>query len=295
MKKRMIILGMIMVMSMSFTACKSTDYKDAVELETNKDYAGAMTIFETLVDYKDANAHASFDKAADEVAKKNAELDKEISDAETVISEGKTALDETLFPSLETAISNAKADKKEIPVLTDETTDIDAIVKELEAVDYSNTISQLTESKNALTTSIAQYDQVNNPTETFVIKCLGTVEHIVDISAVTEDNDPNGKLNKAGGYTTQVYFSSDLIDQNSVSGVTVIDKGTDCGGSIEVYSTPEDAVKREEYLSGFDGSIFASGSHTVVGTCLVRTSDKLTCSQQKELEAGIVAALTKVE
>lgn len=125
--------------------------------------------------------------------------------------------------------------------------------------------------------------------------CIGKVTNVVDISAVTEDNDPNGNLNKAGGYTAQVYFSSDLVNQSSVSGTTVIEKGTQCGGSIEVYSTVEDVTKRNDYLATFDGGIFASGSHTVIGTCLVRLSDELTASQQTEMEKNIAEILTYVE
>ena len=124
---------------------------------------------------------------------------------------------------------------------------------------------------------------------------MGKVINVVNISAVTEDNDPNGKLNKAGGYTAQVYFSSDLVNQSSVSGTTVIDKGTKCGGSIEVYSTLEDVKKRNENLATYDGGIFASGSHMVIGTCLVRLSDKLTASQQTDLEKNIIKILTDVE
>lgn len=120
------------------------------------------------------------------------------------------------------------------------------------------------------------------------------VENIVDISAVTEDNDPNGNLNKAGGYTAQIYFSSDLVNQSEVYGTSLIEKGTDAGGSIEVYANVEDATTRNEYLASFDGGIFASGSHTVVGTVLVRTSDELTASQQQTLEANIIAALTEI-
>ena len=71
-------------------------------------------------------------------------------------------------------------------------------------------------------------------------------------------------------------------------------KGTDAGGSIEVYANVEDATTRNEYLASFDGGIFASGSHTVVGTVLVRTSDELTASQQQTLEANIIAALTEI-
>ena len=53
--------------------------------------------------------------------------------------------------------------------------------------------------------------------------------------------------------------------------------------------------KRNDYLAGFDGGIFASGSHKVIGTVLIRTSDHLTASQQEELETAIVEALTKVD
>lgn len=38
-----------------------------------------------------------------------------------------------------------------------------------------------------------------------------------------------------------------------------------------------------------------SGSHKVVGTCIIRTSDSLTATQQKELEAAIIEALTKLD
>lgn len=61
------------------------------------------------------------------------------------------------------------------------------------------------------------------------------------------------------------------------------------------YPNASDAEKRNDYLASFDGSIFASGSHTVVGTVLVRTSDELTASQQKALEANIIAELTNIE
>ena len=62
----------------------------------------------------------------------------------------------------------------------------------------------------------------------------------------------------------------------------------------KVYSNVEDANSRNEYLAAFDGGFFASGSHTVIGTVVVRTSDELTASQQKTLEANIIAALTEI-
>ena len=153
----------------------------------------------------------------------------------------------------------------------------------------------LNEAYTAFNNSVKQYELVNNPAESYVIKCLEKVEHVIGISAVTEDNDPNGHLGKAGGYTATVYFTCDWVNQANVIGNTIIDKGTDGGGAIEVYANVEDAESRDSYLAGFDGGVLASGSHTVVGTCVVRTSDELAASKQKELEAAVIGALTKLE
>ena len=127
-----------------------------------------------------------------------------------------------------------------------------------------------------------------------------TVDDVVDARAVTEDQDPNGNLHKAGGSTSTIYFESKKVDQSKVyvSGDykdVLIDKGTDAGGAIEVYSTVEDAEKRRDYLATYDGTIFANGTHTVIGTVLVRTSNELTASQQKELEQKVIEALTKLD
>ena len=132
---------------------------------------------------------------------------------------------------------------------------------------------------------------IKNPPSEYVVECLQKIPLITEIEAVTERNDPNGNLNKQGGYTAQVFFSYALVDQTGFGKETVIDKGTDCGGSIEVYRTEKDAKKRDKYLSTFDGGALASGSHTVVGTVIVRTSSKLTASQQRSLEYDIIAAL----
>ncbi len=132
---------------------------------------------------------------------------------------------------------------------------------------------------------------VDCPSQEYVIECLNKVPGITEIAAVTEDNDPNGQLNKPGGYTAQVYFAYNLVPQESYLDGDLIEQGTDAGGSIEVYTSKKDAKQRNEYLGSFDGSAFASGSHIVVGTVVIRTSNKLTASQQEELESNIIAAL----
>lgn len=308
MKRKILLCLLVSSIVLSLTACKSSDYNKAVALQEAGDYQAALEIYEGIDDYEnykdtadrvaDCNAMMSaisaFDEAVSYAEQKNSELDTAISDAESLVTAGEPALDNTLIPTLETAISDAKAAKMtiiEMPTTANEITDA---AEDLNAMDYSDVLSSLSEKKTALETSIKQYALVNAPSEAYVIKCLKKVENIIDISAATEDNDPNGNLNKAGGYTAQVYFSSDLINQDEVYGTTLIDKGTDAGGSIEVYANEDDAMSRNDYLAAFDGGIFASGSHTVIGTVIVRTSDELTATQQNTLEANIIAALTEI-
>lgn len=305
MRRKLFGLVTAMVMVLSLVGCKSSDYKKAVALEEQGDYAGAMELFNGILDYKDSadqvaycsdmnSAVTAYDEAKTNLEALNVELQTKIDDAAALIKSG-TPLDETLITTLETRVSEAKAAKVDILDLSETAEDIDQTAAYMNAVDYSDVIGKLDIAYNDLEVSIEQYALVDNPTESFVIERLGRVEDIIDISAVTEDNDPNGHLGKSGGYTAQIYFSSSNIDQSTVYGTTLIEKGTDAGGSVEVYSTVEDAITRETYLAAFDGGILASGSHKVIGTCLVRTSDKLTASQQQEFEASIVEALTVLE
>ena len=308
MKKVLSVIIMLSAVSVLLAGCKSSDYKNAVQLQEAGEYE-ALDLYVSISDYesyKDTadrvaeceamiEAISAFENAKSSVEQKNAELDLAISDAQSRITNEEPALDDTLVPALETAISEAKSAKQAIMGMPESKDEITTATEKLNAVDYGSVLSNLAEKKAALEKSIKQYALVNAPTEAYVIECLKKVENVVDISAATEDNDPNGHLNKAGGYTAQIFFSSDLIDQNDVYGTSLIEKGTDAGGSIEVYSNVEDAANRNDYLASFDGGIFASGSHTVVGTVLVRTSDELTASQQQSMEADIIAALIAID
>jgi hypothetical protein len=129
----------------------------------------------------------------------------------------------------------------------------------------------------------------NNPSIEDVSDAIDSIDHITSIEIVTEDNDPNGQLGKQGGYTGMLFFIYDLVEGNTEE--SAIEAGTDGGGSIEVYATVDDAEKRNSYLSVFDGTIFSSGSHTVLGTLVIRTSNQLTASQQQVLETAIINAL----
>lgn len=223
-------------------------------------------------------------------------LQQTISDSQALIDAGEKPYDENTIPALETEITNAKAAIVEIPERKGNAEEINSLVNnELKKITYVEVNERLNEAKNNLENSIKIMKQITNPPESFIIERIKDIDGITGYAGVTEDNDPNGNLNKPGGYTSTVYFAYDKVeDPHHVLDGTIIDNATDGGGSIEVYATEEDAVKREEYLASYDGSILATGSHKVVGTILVRTSNELTASQQKELEAKIVANLTEL-
>ncbi len=309
MKKALSVIIVAFAVSVLLSGCKSSDYKEAVKMQEAGEYEAALDLYVNIANYESykdtANRVAeceamieainNFENAKSVVEQKNVDLELAISDAQSIITKGDAALDDTLVPALETAISEAKSSEQDIMEMPESKDEITAAIEKLNAVDYSSTLSNLADKKAALEKSIKQYALVNAPTEAYVIECLEKVENVVDISAATEGNDPNGHLNKAGGYTAQIFFSSELIDQNDVYGASLIEKGTEAGGSIEIYSNVDDATNRNNYLASFDGSIFASGSHTVVGTVIVRTSDKLTASQQHTMEANIIAALIAID
>jgi len=130
---------------------------------------------------------------------------------------------------------------------------------------------------------------LNNPSIEAVSAAIKRISTIKDIGIVTEDNDPNNQLGKQGGYTGALFF----VDSNALEteGDDVFEKGTDGGGSIEIYANSQDATKRDAYLANFDGSALSSGSHVVVGTLVIRISNKMTASQQDTLQQQIIDAL----
>lgn len=230
------------------------------------------------------------------IEEKNNELDGKIKKIQDLIDSNEKVLNESIIETAKDVNKRAGASKLVLDKMPKKTKEIISKTEELSIPpDYTEIYKELDETYNAYDTSIKQYKQLTNPSEDFVIQRLRMIDEIADVRAVTEDNDPNGNLNKPGGYTATVYFESKNINQNEVYGTDLIDKGTDAGGSIEVYANEEDAKKREEYLATFDGSILASGSHRVVGTVLVRTSNELTATQQKDLEEKIINALSQLE
>ena len=120
---------------------------------------------------------------------------------------------------------------------------------------------------------------------------IGAIDGITDICVVTEDNDPNGQLNKEKGYTGALFFTFDSIELNNDAETNnSCEKGTTAGGSIEIYANRDDAKDRNDYLSNFDGSILAS-YHKLKETIVIRLSEKLTVAEQEKLSSEIIKKL----
>lgn len=243
----------------------------------------------------------AYNVVVSDIQEKNDQLDGEIKKLQELVDNEDKPLDETTIDAAKEALKNAGASKIVIGEMPKATKDILSRTKELSTpVDYSDELTALSTAYTNLENSKKQYKQVINPSEEFVMQRILTVDDVADARAVTEDQDPNGNLHKAGGYTSTIYFESKTVNQSDVyvSGKyadVLIDKGTDAGGAIEVYENVEDAEKRRDYLATYDGTIFANGTHTVIGTVLVRTSNELTATQQKELEQKVIDALTRLE
>lgn len=247
-----------------------------------------------------SEAVASFNEAAEGLMQRNAELDSAIVELQEVMGSGKDPYDPSTLDAASDAIGSAQGAKQEVPEMPSDTTEIADAADEIESMgDYSVQIEALSTAQENLQRSIDQLTQVTNPSEQFVIERLTGLPNITGVEAVTEKNDPNGNLNKQGGYTATVYFSSDLVDQSEVypsegyTGIPAV--GTEGGGAVEVYATVEDAEERDTYLAAFDGGFLSSGSHRVAGTCVIRTSYRLTASQQQELEQNIIDSLTRLD
>ena len=288
-------------------------------IETTAGYNEAIMPYNVSVD--------AYNVKVNEISTANAEVDEAINEAQKLLNSGETPYEPETIDALSDSISatrqamisvpekqeiletytvtedDEKLSKAELEAKTEEfsekTISIQEQQKELElkisslsVPDYSLQLDDLRKKQAELEDSISIQKQITCPEESFVIARLQEIEDIVEIDAVTEEHDPNGHLNKPGGYTSTVYFSVIEINQSEIYGDDLIDKGTDAGGAVETFASVEDAESRNDYLAAFDGGILASGSHKVLGTMVLRTSDKLTASQQKELEEKMIAVLT---
>lgn len=142
---------------------------------------------------------------------------------------------------------------------------------------------------------VGEYEELANaPSEEYIIACLKETPTVLEVESENSESN-NSEFAKLNGCVARVYFSSELIEQDEISGDSVLEKGTSCGGSIEIFTSYEQAKDRNNYLAKFDNGVLDSGSHTVVGTLVIRTSNKLSREQQIELTQNIISVITSGE
>jgi len=128
---------------------------------------------------------------------------------------------------------------------------------------------------------------VMNPSVDYIVAGLNQIKSVIGIEL---DHDGGQGEN----VIATIYFTSDMVDQNEfLSDETTAEKGTAGGGSIDIFENIEDAIARDEYLGKLDGKwVLDSGSHTVLGTIVIRTSTKLSDENQELLTKQIAEVLT---
>ena len=152
-------------------------------------------------------------------------------------------------------------------------------------------ISNVTEELAQLAYDYSIINDLTEANEEWVISKLQNVSEITGTAPVTSGNDPDGLLNKENSYFSCVYFSIDSINQKEIPGNTLVAKGTDAGGSVELYNSVEDARARCEYLGQFDNTLLYTGSYTILGKMVIRTSYKLSNEEQLKLTERIVDSM----
>ena len=317
MKMKRIAIVLISMLLISLTACSNSKALEAART--------AVDAYNAAVEEYNTKASA-YNEVASQVNDKNADLQGKINGAQDVINKGEEPFDENTLIELKTAMSDASTakvgDAEILESLEAMSVSEDMKSKELKEIeqkavtevenvkamtvpsapevpDYTGVTEVLQEKLKAYENSIQGMKQVTSPTDEFVMERLQRVETITEMDAVSEDHDPNGQLNKQGGYIGCIYFEDSQVDRSRLyiedGKDNVIDIGTKGGGAIEIFKTVEEATTRDTYLGAFDGGFLASGSHYLVGTCLVRTSDELSGTQQLELTEQIKQALIAVD
>lgn len=244
--------------------------------------------------WKDATYN--FKVVSNKLERMNDELDSLIQKSENLVETKDTALDEEKRAVLKGAILDAKKGKKEIskkPLLAK---DIELATSTMEEIDYTEIVKSLEEAYKNFEKSIKQYKLVDNPTEEYLLSRLKTVKGIFNITAYTEETDVDKHLNKAKWYYSKIAFQHEDITDSAIEyGYSITEVGNPAGGCVEAFKTVEDAERRNQEMQSYEGTVRSPGTHKVIGTVLVRTSEDLTTAKQKELEQAIIDALTYIE
>ena len=108
-----------------------------------------------------------------------------------------------------------------------------------------------------------------------------SVKSVTKLVTITEDNDPNDKIGRPGGYVS----AATLYDK----GATCTELGAECGATIEVWADEASATARSKFiqdaLKGANGML-GEEYHYQDGPVLLRVTGELKPSVAKQYEAA---------
>ena len=120
-------------------------------------------------------------------------------------------------------------------------------------------------------------------------------ETVTETAAAVEGETAAEAGASAGSGTAAEAAAAGEAAPKKKSSIDVVMIGTAGGGAVEIYSSREEAEKRAEYISFFDGSVMDAGSCAIEGTCLIRTSKYLDEEGQEKLTRAVREALLTVD
>ncbi len=142
------------------------------------------------------------------------------------------------------------------------------------------------------------------PDQESIAKAVKTIDTITEVCILNEDTDPNNEIGKEGQYYIKISYIDNRVplekygelDNNfnfTVTPESCTSRGSDAGGTIEVFRTIEEADKRKKYLDQFSGGILSAGKSKLIGPAVVRVSQNLKASEQDDLLEKLYQALAK--
>ena len=308
------VVGAIAIIAilLFFLVLKPT-YEDATVI-----YNDAVAIYNEKV--------TAYEEKSSQIAAENQKLTAVIDELQSIVSSGEKPYDPNAIPAANTAINEGKIALIEIPKWEDKglkaaedynifqagtmkkdsesvkayTTELTGIIESMQIPDHTEVIEVVNKGKEALEFSIKQMKQVTCPSESFVLERVTNIRDqagMTDVIALTEDNDPENYIGKAGWYTAKIIFRHKDVEHYGLESglLTLSEVGNPAGGCVEVYRTEEDAQRRADELKSQEGTARSPGARVICGTMVIRVSDDLKTSYQQELLTLITNEMLRLD
>lgn len=142
-------------------------------------------------------------------------------------------------------------------------------------------VSTSSSSSAAPTTTTTTTTEAAPDATAVATRLKAAVKSVTKVVTITEDNDPNDKIGRPGGYVS----AATLYDK----GVSCDEIGADCGATVEVWADEASATQRSKFiletLKNADG-VLGEEYHYQNGPVLLRVTGELKPSVAKQYQAA---------